>query len=149
MFMKHLLAIDNDVINQRSLEHAIYVMRDVLQLPEEIISQIVELNCSRALSNALQAFINCDTQNIETPVTEYALIKNGLFTDVDSYCSYFNGYMMYEYDHYFKRKQADEVRDHVKKEFTAYCKIYDLISNYILSFAYYEDGKIKIYEYWR
>lgn len=136
-------------IRQEVLERNINSMRHILNLPEEIISQIVELNCGRALSNALQTFINCNTQNIETPVTEYVLIKNGLFTDVDSYCSYFNGYFMYEYDHYFKRKQADEVRDHVKKEFTAYCKIYDLISNYILSFAYYEDGKIKIYEYWR
>ena len=136
-------------IRQERLECDINSMRHILKLPEETISQIVELNYNKALNNALQIFINCDTQNIETPQTSYVLIKNGLFTDVDSYCCYFNGYLMYEYDHYFKRKQADEVRDRIKKEFNAYCKIYDLISNYILSFAYYDGGKIKIYEYWR
>lgn len=137
-------------IRQETLERNIDSMRHILNLPEEIISQIIELNYNKALSNVLQTFINCDTQNIETPQTSFSLIKIGLFNDVDSYCSYFNGYMMYEYDHYFKRKQdADEVRDRVKKEFNAYCKIYDLISNYILSFAYYDNGEIKIYEYWK
>ena len=139
MFMKHLLAIDNDVINQRSLEHAIYVMRDVLQLPEAIIAQAASINYDNALYYALLFFCYTDTcfdQIMENPQISYGIIRQGVFTNVDDYRYYF--------DHYGFRDD-----DCVKKEFSAYTKIYDLISDYVLNFAYYEDGKIKIYEYWR
>lgn len=141
MFMKHLLAIDNDVVERKSLEHAIYVMKDVLQLPEAIIAYVISVNYDNALYNALLFFCYTDTcctdtfcyQTMENPQTEYSIIKQGLFTSVGSYRYYFEHYNVEDYDY--------------EKEFSAYIKIYDIISNYVLSFAYDENGEIKIRQY--
>lgn len=141
MFMKHLLAIDNDVVERKSLEHAIYVMKDVLQLPEAIIAYVISVNYDNALYNALLFFCYTDTcctdtfcyQTMENPQTEYSIIKQGLFTSVGSYRYYFEHYNVEDYDY--------------EKEFSAYTKIYDAISNYVLNFAYDEDGEIKIRQY--
>ena len=141
MFMKHLLAIDNDVVERKSLNYAIYVMKDVLQLPEAIIAYVISVNYDNALYNALLFFCYTDTcctdnycyQTMENPQTEYGIIKQGLFTSVGAYRYYFEHYNVEDYNY--------------EKEFSAYIKIYDTISNYVLNFAYYEGGEIKIRQY--
>lgn len=141
MFMKHLLAIDNDVVERKSLNLAIYVMKDVLRLPEAIIAYVISINYDNALYNALLFFCYTDTyctdtfcyQTMENPQTEYSIIRQGLFTSIDAYSYYFEHFRIKDYDY--------------KKEFTAYTKIYDAILNYVLNFAYDEDGEIKIRQY--
>lgn len=141
MFMKHLLAIDNDVVERKSLNHAIYVMKDVLHLPEAIIAYVVGVNYDSALYNALLFFCYTDRytdtcfdhQLMENPQTSYDIIKQGVFTSIDTYRYYFEHFWNKNYDY--------------RQEFSAYVKIYDAISNYVLNFAYDEDGEIKIHQY--
>jgi len=82
-------------------------MRNVLNLPEDLIKKILEMNVEEALSFALLAFLNYDEKtDTYSKETDYdKVVDRGYYTDIDSWNVVFNGYYLCEYSIYHSKKE--------------------------------------------